>query len=190
MAASSGLASASVKEVRDLLSVATGLNLGYEFDFADLLKQPVEFDPGQETPLVTQALYFGNDGSGNYWAIEVDEGGLRDVLFLCHDPAMIVYEAPSLAVFLKRVLCTDKAAMAVGTDDGAWKKPNGGGIERDGRLWFDLRGRQPGRSVPLCVRHGQRDSLRREGQELLFSMPAPETPPPTSPRGWWGWLFG
>src|SRR5689334_8432785 len=54
------------------------------------------------------------DGFGNFWVVDVDPetGVWGAVFFACHDPSVIVVQAPDLATFLQQLL-DPKAAGAL-----------------------------------------------------------------------------
>jgi hypothetical protein len=167
------------QEVLALVMRSTGISMGYEFDFTGLLDKADDCDLGCSENVVYNAVDIGTDGSGNRWVVEINDGVFENVLFLCHDPSVIAYEASGVTEFIGRALNNIRSKTNwIGSDDGSWYKENGGGVVNGDLVYFDLRSHAVGHSVPLCLYYDSPDMLKRHGRELLFSMPHKN-------RNWW-----
>ena len=71
------------------------------------------------------------DGSGNFWVVDIESGGSRSgpVLFWCHDPAVMVIQAPTLSAFLRQII---EIGQAGHNDLLTWVQR-----ERSQRIWAD-----------------------------------------------------
>lgn len=55
--------------------------------------------------LSANAVALGNDGTGNYWILDLDENGNEGkVFFACHDPAVFIIHSQGLNEFLHHLL--------------------------------------------------------------------------------------
>jgi hypothetical protein len=134
------------------------------------------------------------DGIGNFWVVDVDpsSGSWGAIFFACHDPAVVVMQAPELATFLLQVLEPDEGAPKATLDqirneaasriwkDDPWliSLPEARGspdsvvsnfakqLPEDFRV-ADLRGRVVGSGFSWGVR-GSNAIVQRAGGELVF----------------------
>lgn len=86
--------------VRELLQYTRG--------FATGPLESLEFG-GLETfefPVFPHPVDLAHDGFGNYWVVDLTSGSREwgPIYFACHDPAVIVLQAPNLSHFLEEVL--------------------------------------------------------------------------------------
>jgi hypothetical protein len=97
-------------DVRDLLGVASGLE--------DSALGEVNFLPEEIfgfTDLIPLGLPIATDESGNAWVIDIrkDTGEWGPVLFVSHDPPVLVVQADSLASFIEQVLGGDDSIKSL-----------------------------------------------------------------------------
>jgi hypothetical protein len=87
-------------ELRELLGVTAGTDEPVELDFTG---QSLSFGDEDIFPACHP---FAGDGSGNHWVLDLTSASTERaaVFFACHDPPVVVYEAPDLAHFLRDVL--------------------------------------------------------------------------------------
>lgn len=96
-----GLPGSLPTDVRELLSYASGFRF-------DRLKTDVDF-LGSELFAFEEALPHGvpllGDGFGNCWVLDVhpSDGRWGQVFYVCHDPLMVLVQAPSLAALLTQI---------------------------------------------------------------------------------------
>jgi cell wall assembly regulator SMI1 len=116
-------------DARELLTLARGFEGSplESIDFSGLM------DPIFEE-LFPCGLPVAHDGYGNYWVVDLtsSSGQWGPILYLCHDPAVVVYQCPDIATFVADVLI-----MA--------EPPHGGPIdavheEYSMRVWRENRG--------------------------------------------------
>ncbi len=76
----------------------------------DGLLETIDFT-GQTAGFGLDAIFprcipIAHDGCGNYWVLDASPEGadVAPVFFACHDPPVILYQAPSLAAFLAEVV--------------------------------------------------------------------------------------
>lgn len=133
------------------------------------------------------------DGAGNFWAVDVNPNGTWGVvLFICHDPAVVVIQATDTATFLGQMLDPNDesnsleyvmrtATMRIWAED-PWLIP-----VRDARMVddpvisrfamqlseafdvIDLRSKEFGKGF-AWGKGGPKASILRNGGELLFAV--------------------
>jgi hypothetical protein len=139
------------------------------------------------------------DGAGNFWLLDLtpDDVDTAPVLYLCHDPPVVVFQSPSLGHFLQELLRAyeppheslvrdvhDKHAFEVwranpGVIDHATAlagddELRGFATSLDETFEFiDLRSADVGMGFSWG-RHGPRTDLRRHGFARLFAYARPE----------------
>jgi hypothetical protein len=88
-------------DARELLTLARGFEGSplESIDFSGLM------DPIFEE-LFPCGLPVAHDGYGNYWVVDLtsSSGQWGPILYLCHDPAVVVYQCPDIATFVADVL--------------------------------------------------------------------------------------
>ena len=88
-------------EVRELLAYSRGFENGpvKSVDFSGLT------DFGMEE-IFPCPIPIAHDGFGNYWVVDLTTGSRAwaPILYVCHDPAVIVFQAASLAEFIEELL--------------------------------------------------------------------------------------
>lgn len=88
-------------DVKDLLKFTSGIEID-SLGVLDLL--------GRNLFALEEVLPFGlpilGDGCGNFWVIDVrqDTGLWETVFFVCHDPSVVVVQAPTLTAFLEQII--------------------------------------------------------------------------------------
>jgi len=99
-----GLACALPAEVRELLAYCGGFN-GGSVDFVDFTGQDCDCEFSEVFP---QGLPIAADGCGNFWIVDLwpDSKRWGPIYFACHDPAVILYQSPSLEHFLTELFKT------------------------------------------------------------------------------------
>ena len=144
--------------------------------------------------LLPAGLPIAADGSGNFWVLDLtpDTVDVAPVFFVCHDPPVMLYQAPDLATFLDDAIRRLEPPYRSPVDDvredrlhNVWgSRP--GSIEQAAALastdvalrefaetlhddWtiVDLRQREVGAGV-AWGRHGPRTRLARDGWERIF----------------------
>jgi hypothetical protein len=176
-------------ELRELLGVTAGTDEPVELDFTG---QSLSFGDEDIFPACHP---FAGDGSGNHWVLDLTSASTERaaVFFACHDPPVVVYEAPDLAHFLRDVLArgalADDAhaqrvsriwnedhpvalshAQAAAADD----ELRAFAASLDERFVFvDLRDPERGDGFSWG-RHGPRTVVRRHGDARLFAYAPPE----------------
>ena len=65
-----------------------------------------ECGSGFEFEIFPNAIAIAHDGFGNYWVVDLcsDSKDWGPIYFCCHDPAVIVYQGPSLYHFMEEVI--------------------------------------------------------------------------------------
>jgi hypothetical protein len=176
-------------EIEELLAYAAGL----EYAPLDTVRFAGHDAFGFEAFPVSVALL--PDGFGNSWVVDIhpESGAWGPVFFACHDPAVLVIQAPDLAAFLAQLFDPLQAAPrsaldAVRTDavnrvwgDDPWLVPapearllpdpivsSFAQTLSDDFLVADLRARTIGSGFSWG-RTGPYDELRRHGVELIFA---------------------
>ena len=134
------------------------------------------------------------DGFGNFWVLDLtpDTVDVAPVFFVCHDPPVMLYQAPDLATFLENAIRRLEPPHRSAIDDvredrlhDVWGSSPGAIAQADalastdvalrefaGTLhddWtiVDLRQRDVGAGV-AWGRHGPRTRLARDGWERIF----------------------
>jgi hypothetical protein len=152
--------------------------------------------------LMPAGLPIASDGSGNFWVLDLtpDTVDVAPVFFLGHDPAVLLYQAPDLATFVREALAAyrpphvtlldevraDRLYDVWGTRPGAIGQPKASestnAALRDfaavlDRAWtiVDLRQREVGMGV-AWGRYGPRTRLARYGWERIFGYAPYEKP--------------
>ena len=97
------------------------------------------------------------DGSGNFWVLDLtpDTVDVAPVFFVCHDPPVMLYQAPDLATWADAVASTDVALREFAET-----------LHEDWTI-VDLRQRDVGAGL-AWGRHGPRTRLARDGWERIF----------------------
>jgi hypothetical protein len=88
-------------EILDALRVTTGMAAGPLESFSLLDLEGFGLDE-----VFPNAYSIAHDGYGNYWVLDVLPGG-RDwgpVFYVCHDPPVIAYQAPSIEAFVRDLI--------------------------------------------------------------------------------------
>jgi len=86
-------------EIRDLLSLTSGFNIGAtEVRFTSYNDWGCSF-------LLPHVIVLAGDGGGNLWVIEIspETAEWRNVWFACHDPPVLVYQCATLSEFIEGV---------------------------------------------------------------------------------------
>jgi hypothetical protein len=92
-------------EIRELLLFARGLKFGSQWN-----ANFTGFESGQFTDFLENSLALVLDGFGNSWNIDIHSNGEWGcVFFLCHDPPVIVVQAPDLCTFLDQIFDVGRA---------------------------------------------------------------------------------
>jgi hypothetical protein len=142
------------------------------------------------------------DGYGNFWLIDLtfDDVETAPVLYLCHDPPVVVFQSPSLGDFLQELVRMyeppHESLVSAVHDDHAFRiwRTNPGVIDHAAALagdaelrafaagleetfeFVDLRGADVGDGF-TWGRHGPRTEIRRDGYARLFAIARPEQQP-------------
>lgn len=194
-------------DARALLAVGRGVDGGplESVDFGGGLEDRLEFE------LFPHVLPIAHDGYGNYWVLDLLPESTRwgPVYFVCHDPAVVVYQCADVAEFLDGMLAMARPPHKGPLDDvheGAsgriWAEQPGAVSQAaalasaDPELrafaetlspeWWivDLRGATTG--AGLAWGHfGPRSRLARYGTLAVFAYA-----PPVKPVSWWQRLLG
>ncbi len=92
------------QELLELLSDCGGLDGA--LDNIDFTGRTCNF---AHEDIFPRCIPFAGDGYGNFWVLDSSPGDLdvAPVFFACHDPPVILYQSPSLAVFLAEVVRMD-----------------------------------------------------------------------------------
>jgi hypothetical protein len=101
-------------DARELLSFARSFDGGplESLDFA-----------GDGEPMMEEAfpcaLPIAHDGFGNYWVVDLvsDSSAWGPIFFLCHDPAVVIYQCADVATFIADVLRMAEPPYAGPIDD-------------------------------------------------------------------------
>jgi hypothetical protein len=174
-------------ELREVLRVAASIDGPVEIDFTG---RSLSFGDDELFP-ACHAI--AGDGFGNHWIVDLtpDAPQRAPVFFACHDPPVVVFEAPDVATFVQ-----DALASGLGGDehdgrvDRVWAadtRPlthaealagdealSAFASELDERFTFvDLRAPEQGDGF-AWGRHGPRTIVRRDGTRRLFAYAAPE----------------
>ena len=151
--------SAFPEPLKALLRECAGLEGEYQSITWDSTGDDIELFPG--------SIRLMDDGAGNYWAIDtvLDPNRLGPVFFVCHDPAVIVYEARDLAGFLELYLNSKDLSS---TDGEIWSKGAAGGTREGEWLVWDLSAEKVGSGAPICIYHDDIQGLQRVGNSLTF----------------------
>jgi cell wall assembly regulator SMI1 len=84
-------------DLRDLLVLCRG------FEFSPV--GTVDFSgEGMSVALPFAAIPVLPDGGGNFWILDIEPEYSGPVMFWCHDPAVMVIQAPTLAEFLQQIV--------------------------------------------------------------------------------------
>jgi cell wall assembly regulator SMI1 len=188
-------------QVRELMRVAGGV----EVDCDELAWNGRPF--GQDVPGAFPCwLPILDDGAGNGWNVDIDPvtGAWGRVYYACHDPAVLVYQAPSLADFIvqfaddccqadregqvsdvaarlvHRVWDTGGVLLAadelVASSDPVLRRA---GEQGTGGLVCDLRSPRIGDGFPW-TRFGARTIITRPGPEPVWILQRP-----AGAKRWW-----
>jgi cell wall assembly regulator SMI1 len=89
-------------ELSELLLHCSGLD-GLLDTIIDFTGQSMSFAFDEVFP---RCVPLAGDGCGNFWVLDVSPEGVpvAPVFFACHDPPVVLYQAPSLAAFLTEVV--------------------------------------------------------------------------------------
>ena len=178
-------------EARELLMYSRGFENGpvESVNFSGLM------DFGMEE-VFPCPIPIAHDGFGNYWVVDLTSGSRAwgPILYVCHDPAVIVFQSTSLAEFIEELLklgnppyksaldeVHETAAFAVWTDlsrmrgarelhnaEDAALREFAAGLDGDW-LIADLRNAAVGDGYPWG-RFGPRTVNRRMGEERVFAI--------------------
>lgn len=185
------------REIDELVRFARG----FEFGPVDTVAFDAGFTFGMEgfLPRVTPLC---GDGFGNFWVVEVHESGAwGPVYFVNHDPPVLVVQSKRMAEFIDSVLSLgrpertsaidevhDAASIRIWQEDPFGKPASSLATAGDPTLRafasslnpddlvFDLRERATGSGF-AWGRHGPNGDVRRNGHELIFSLPTPTKKP-------------
>ena len=138
-------------DIRDALRVAKGLSASplESFSLIDLEGFGLE-------ELLPHAYSIAHDGFGNYWVLDLLPRATSwgPVFYVCHDPAVIAYQAPTIEVFLN-----DMVAM---WQPGERSPVDGVHDDVVNRIWRD----NPGLAIPADVQRSN-DAVLRAFAETL-----------------------
>lgn len=192
-------------ELSELLPHCSGLD-GLLHTIIDFTGRTMSFEFVEVFP---RCVPLAGDGYGNFWVLDVSPEGapVAPVFFACHDPPVVLYQAPSLASFLTEVVRKFRPPHMSLVDDvcedrlvEVWRK-NPGTITLaeakagdqvlqefattlDDRFQIvDLRAAPIGMGFSWG-RHGPTPEIRRHGEHRLFAYAAPVR------RGLWARLTG
>lgn len=177
-------------DARELLSVSRGLENGplESMDFAGVTEPFME-------EVFPHGLPIAHDGFGNYWVVDLVTTSTcwGPIFYICHDPPVVIYQAPDVAVFIADVLRLAEAPFGGPIDDvherhtmTVWRE-NPGSVTRDvalhsadaavkqfaGRLSadfhvVDLRHARTGDGF-AWGRFGPQTVVRRAGEDRIFA---------------------
>lgn len=179
------------REARELFEFSRGFENGpvESVDFSGL----TEFGMEEVFPC---AIPIAHDGFGNYWVIDLTSQSETwgPVLFVCHDPAVIIFQSARLNDFISELLklgnppyasaldeVHEKAAFAVWKDLSGMRSPEDFASSPETELrdfamgldpdWLisDLRNASVGDGYPWG-RFGPRTANRRMGEERVFAI--------------------
>jgi cell wall assembly regulator SMI1 len=101
-------------EIRELLLYTAGFDATpFGLCHADLMRvRFVGHDSWAFPQAFPQSVDLLPDGSGNFWIIDVnpDTGAWGAVFYACHDPAVVIVQAPDLATFLTQIISPKNSA--------------------------------------------------------------------------------
>jgi len=184
-------------EIRTALAVTTGLANGPLESFSLLDLEGFGLDEAFPHP-----YSIAHDGFGNFWILDVQPGAdsWGPVWFACHDPAVIAYQADSIAAFLAQVVALwqhgresavaevrDRAVHRLWRDDGHLQTP-GSAASGDSVLkafaaslppaarLADLRSARAGDGF-AWGKFGPRTEIRRAGRERIWAVIPPASRP-------------
>jgi hypothetical protein len=191
-------------EIRELLTYASGFEYA-PMDFVDF-EGYLAFEFAEALP---RGRPICGDGYGNFWVVDVtSDGTWGGVFFACHDPPVLVYQAPSLAAFLDDLFdmrrpnprghvdsVLDEGVTTIWRKD-PWVRPVSD-VDASGdpelatfckrlkpqHLVCDLRKRTRGQGF-AWGRFGPKTPVVRDGDRLLFAIEKPE------PRSLWDRVLG
>lgn len=88
------------RDIRELLAYAAGFSIEEFGNVGFRGSMPFEF-----TAALPAAVPLATDGTGSFWTVDVrlDDGSWGPVLYICHDPPVIIVQAPNLATFIGQV---------------------------------------------------------------------------------------
>ena len=88
-------------EIRDLLNFTSGIEID-SFGVIDFLGR----NPFECEDLIPYGVPILGDGDGDFWVIDIrqDTGIWGAVFFVCHDPSVIIIQAPMLTIFLEQIV--------------------------------------------------------------------------------------
>jgi cell wall assembly regulator SMI1 len=192
-------------ELSELLVHCTGLD-GLLDTIIDFTGRSMSFGFEEAFP---RCVPLAGDGCGNFWVLDVSPEGaaVAPVFFACHDPPVVLYQAPSLAAFLTEVVRKFRPPHRSLVDDvcedrlfEVWRKNPGtitlaeaaGGdpvLQEFAATLEDRFQIVDLRTAPIGMgfswgRYGPRPEMRRHGDHRLFAYAAPER------RGLWARLTG
>ncbi len=195
------------EEIKELLSYSRGFDF-YSFDKIDFTRQEFELEGAFTNP-----IDLTNDAFDNHWIIDIDpeDGSWGKVFYVCHEPAVVVLQAHSLAQFLSQIgslakgeepnwiqFIREDAAKAVWespdklmSKEQAMRKkdPELAEFAADLPLHYlvaDMRDADWGDGFPWSLT-GPEGDIQRAGSALIFGIEAP--PPTHRSKGILGRLF-
>lgn len=172
-------------EIRELIEYAGGFSVD---DFAVMfgVDEPFECEG-----LLPSGIPIATDGVGNFWIVEVgdDGGGLwGPVLFVAHDPPVIIVQAPDVAAFIGEVFtATDPSELPEPYVAEVWRRnpyviPRSEALASkddalrsfaqqlsDAFLIADLRNAEVGRGFVWGLAGPNTDVRRHRDRSLLFA---------------------
>lgn len=169
-------------DVRNLVEYAAGFSVGGFVVHFDGAGEPFEFENAFPCPIPIAA-----DGRGNFWIVDVTSGGWGPVLFVAHDPPVVVVQSRDIAAFIGEVFSTGEVGKsteapvmevwkrnpdvisyerALASNDkalGDFARQIGPGFEI-----ADLRAATPGMGFAWGLA-GPNAEVRRAGTQLIFA---------------------
>jgi hypothetical protein len=146
----------------------------------------VSFDGDQ--PFVPRGIAIAAVGAGSFWVVDVrSDGSWGPVLFVAHDPPVIVVQAPDVAAFIAQLSAGDLRAAAEKAVTNVWKRnPDVIQYQRalsstddalrsfaqqlsDAFVIADLRGATSGKGFTWGLA-GPNTEIKRDGDRLLFAV--------------------
>lgn len=105
----------TMQEIHDLKKLLPGKGMpdeivellrfssGFKYDFFDAISF-INADTFNLEAFFPNVVELAGDGAGNFWLLDIDyDGNWGPVYYACHDPAVIMKQAESLADFIQQV---------------------------------------------------------------------------------------